>query len=336
MPYCSLSQLQFGQNVDVAFFSDGINLPDSRLLPMLGLYYDSIIIPHPRELLNPIASFYSRTGFLKHAKRLMKAYFLIKDWVDAGIVKLLVTDSKYVNPLNRSHMIDLRDERYQNFLYKIGKKHGPIYFRPEISRDYRSKWLKEFGNPNDAFIEFLSQSFNYYADWALLVAAICGATPLTNQVISQECLKYKLERTASMDFRLKVPTVLNSILKVVVPYADALDPQEIVELRRKRKTSLYKFRTKLRDITLEIRSSPWDNQFQTEMSQMMMEEILPQVRDIRRQLREFQPDVKTATLKAILSQIPYASVLSDAYEVIQTWRTKRNLEKNSLYFLALL
>lgn len=316
-------------------FGGSSDIPDESLVRRLALYYDSIIIRHPEDVLNPWAHLYRKRGYQRMEKHYAKRYMQIKEWIDEGIVKMLKADSNSAKLLNAALDRDLSDRQYQNLTREVYNKHK-YYYLATFANGIRSKWIKEIGGSVEAYDEFTTQSKMFGTNWALLAASVCGPAPLACSYDSQRFLNYKLERVAPLVTQMKIPTILETVLGITVPYAGKLTAEEIIELRQKRKSCFNRFRAELRKLAIRVKSSPWDTYFQTEVQRLVKEEILPEVRNIRRQMREIQPNLGETAIKAAISQIPYIGLLADAYDVYKTWQQKRKLEKNSLYFLTLL
>lgn len=332
--YCfSISEAKFQEDLVVHYFVGpfATAIPDNNLLKSLAFYYDAVVVPSPCDLLNPAFSFFRKRGWEKIAANLMKKYQHIKEWIDGGFVRLLHIDSKDVDEVVRGTVSnEYSDKDFWKFMSKI----GPLYGYSELTKHVRSKYVRECGTYEKAISRIIIEGDLFYTNRAILCSLLCNGTPLSKPQFSQHYLEYKIQRIASLDSKIRIPALLNSILNVTLPYADKLSIREIFDIRAQRKNSFARFRRRISNLAMKIKSTPWNSQFQDEVSQLIKNEVIPELQEVRKQMRELHPNIKITTLKAFVSQIPYIGLFSDFHDVIKTWRLKKRLEENSLYFIT--
>jgi hypothetical protein len=331
--YLNLSRTRFQESLVVHVFAGPFAsaIPSNETLVKLALYYDTIVISHPFDLLCPAVRFLRKQGYEQEHDALKKKCIQIREWIDGEVVKLLKIDSKdALEILDKTIERDYSDEDFRKFRHRL----GPLFGYSPVAPYIRSKWVKIGGSFEQAMGQILVEGALYYTNRAILCSVVSGGTPLCTGGVGNDYLRYKFERIGSLNHRMKIPAILNCVLNITVPYADSLSVGEILSLRRKRKNSFARFRSRLNDLAIRIKSTPWDSEFQTEVKEIVKQEVLPELREVRRQMREIQPNLKSTSLKALVSQIPYIGFFGDLSEVMQTWRLEKRLEKNSLYFLA--
>jgi hypothetical protein len=317
--------------------------PRYGTLNRLALYYETILIEHPENLLLHFCSFYRKKGILRQWDRVTIYFAMIRKWIDCGIVKPLLID--YENPKENSLLKvldgvldeDLKDRKYWKYLEKAATTNWEdIYIPSAYMRDVRSSHLKTHSDISRVVNVYALQKYLYSVNQALLASSLTGATPMTDFGMTLDSLKFKTERSMRLDHRGKVPAILEKVFDITVPYVESLSLEEIVKIRSKKRGPFNRFRKRMRDLAISIKSAPWDRQFEEEVEAAVKQDIIPEIQEIRRQMRQIQPDMKSTIIKSLVSQVPYIGSFSDVHDVVKTYLQKRQLERNSLYFLALL
>jgi hypothetical protein len=312
----------------VYYYQNYLDPIDLNRLKRLALYYDTILIPNPLNEVQPFITAYYKKHLDRIFYKMLMEFGKTQEFIENGIVMPITIDDKYYPIIEKTIVEDFRtplSKKIKNTKFYGLERHNTLL---------RSQWLSRFGIKREHAAMFfkLIQSFGY-VDEALLISSLLNATPIMEN-FERDILEFKIRRAVITDINEKIPPVLDAVLNVALPYANKLSMNEIVTLRKKSKGPFRSFRRRMNELAFSIKSSPWDKQFREELEIKIESEILPELRDLRIELKSMQPDLKSTILKALVSKIPYIDLIVDAYEIQNTFKQKKALEKNGLYFLA--
>jgi hypothetical protein len=333
--------------LDGVFYCFGYPMPpDDGYLKRICLYYDSVYVPDIEWYERAYQFYFNEEALVDWMDDLYRKYIhSTEKWVQEGIVKVL--DSKQAGKRwEEACQFDWSDPKYHQ-AFGDAVKHGMMSYHVEMlarmDKDLmNTQLLESLRNSENAAVEGLAlltrRSTVASLNLALDFAADSTAIPTSHSEAAERLLRYKTART--LGEQTDANQVLEEVLKLTVPHFEYVPVEQVWQVRKDFRDSLSEFRKEIGRIN-RIVITCIDREKRDEIKQIVQNEIFPRIVELKKRELELQPklgakQVGEMSIKELLGQVPYVSLLLAGWEAIKTWRLQRQLQQNSFYILTLL